>query len=784
MTALRSHYDPNLLLGEHVAQVRAAAEAILQRHALLPADCQHVVEWIFGAVQLHDAGKGTSAFQAYITNPQAWRGNKICKAHTPLSFICSLEYGRAAGWTWRKRLAVAALAASHHSRFKTTSELERNIEDPRLVDVIEQQIAELDWDALDDALDISLSRIDPIDDPCGVLLDEMDELFSEFGPLRSQDLPEAVRYRLLCQYAFSVLLEADKAFLAVKPEHLPKYLYSTPIPISPEIVTEFLQRKEPTPLDHLRQEARKTLEAELARTRDRRILTMTLPTGSGKTLLAASWALSMREQMTARDGQVPKIIIVLPYLSVIDQTQREWCDLLKPLGDSAAPTSYHSLSERNVSAALDLDDDASEFFLDTWQADIVVTTFDQVLFALFDPRARYQMRFHNLCDALIVMDEVQVLPCGLWHPLASALRELVRLGSTRVLAMSATQPGFLAKAESHELISLPDSLFARMDRYRLILKHQSPPWPLADFVEEITTRAESWKNQRVLLVLNTRRSARILRDALVEMGQPVLFLSADVTPKDRLQCIETIKEKIKANEPCLVVSTQCIEAGVDIDMDLVIRDFAPLDSLIQVAGRCNRHAKRNRCDVEIVSLADDGGRAFAPRIYDPILLQATRVVLGNLSEVAEEGIFPLISAYYRELLDKKDQGERHTTAWIYWQEMESPIRILFRGEEAEQLSFVVIEQDRHLEAELTRVATIRDRWARRREHRKLAARLSGITVSTYVLHGRGHLEIDPADYATQDATSSHWLLRPGFYNPERGLDLNLSEEQSQSSLLI
>ncbi len=126
-------------------------------------------------------------------------------------------------------------------------------------------------------------------------------------------------------------------------------------------------------------------------------------------------------------------------------------------------------------------------------------------------------------------------------------------------------------------------------------------------------------------------------------GVPVEFLTADVTPADRLAAVCRIKKA----KTCLVVSTQCIEAGVDIDMDLVIRDFAPLDSLIQVAGRCNRNGERARGTVEVVRLREDEGeREFSSYIYDPVLRKVTGEVLAGRAEVLEEDVFPLAQAVF------------------------------------------------------------------------------------------------------------------------------------------
>src|SRR5205823_4006709 len=143
-----------------------------------------------------------------------------------------------------------------------------------------------------------------------------------------------------------------------------------------------------------------------------------------------------------------------------------------------------------------------------------------------------------------------------------------------------------------------------------------------------------------------------------------------------------------------------IEAGVDIDMDLVIRDFGPLDSLIQVAGRCNRNGERERGTVEVVRLReDDRDQEFASYIYDPVLRDVTGQVLREREEVLEEHVFPLAGQYFQGLRERKDTGEDVLRAWTSWQETESARRLL-RGVERSKVAFVVVENDPGLRADL------------------------------------------------------------------------------------
>jgi CRISPR-associated endonuclease/helicase Cas3 len=496
-----------------------------------------------------------------------------------------------------------------------------------------------------------------------------------------------------------------------------------------------------------------------------------LPTGTGKTLLAATWLLQHRADRPAADPP-PLVLIVLPFLSIIDQTTKEYQGLLKGLGlDPGDLISYHSLSDRTYDTSLD--DKSQEFFLDTWRSSVVITTFDQFLMALLSPRGKHQMRFHHLTDAVIVLDEVQTLPPRLWTPLQAVLSELVRMGTTRILAMSATQPGFLPN--NSELIAAPEAFFNQMHRYKIVLR-LGTSIRLTDFAAECVQRLPEWGMRKVLITLNTRRSARVIMDSLRKAGGAVEFLTADVTPADRLAAVE----RIKTCRSCVVVSTQCIEAGVDIDMDLVIRDFGPLDSLIQVAGRCNRNGALERGTVEVVQLKeDDQPTEFASYIYDDVLRFATGEVLAGRKEVMEEEVFPLTKQYFLKLWEKKNTGEDVLRAWASWEETESTKRLL-RGIEPPKVAFVVIEKDTELLHDLETAQGVEDRWEKRRAFRRLAARVSLLTVSVYLRDG-----FDPSRYGEPFPPGKtareawFWLLKPGYYTSDRGLDLGAAAEEAE-----
>jgi len=410
-----------------------------------------------------------------------------------------------------------------------------------------------------------------------------------------------------------------------------------------------------------------------------------------------------------------------------------------------------------------LEEETEYFFIDTWRTELVITTYDQFLMSLMDPRARYQMRFHNLCDSLIVMDEVQSIPCKLWKPLEKILSCLVETGNTTILLMSATLPAIIPDAKP--LIEDYSAYFRKFNRYKLQFRLQEK-LKISDFCSEVLKRRDKWlqDNKRILITLNTRRSARLVRDKLAKdwplefSNIPLLFLSADVTPQDRLRAIETIKKE----QPCIVVSTQCIEAGVDIDMDFVIRDFAPFDSLVQIAGRCNRKGNMfHPAIVEVVDLVNEQGKRYSDMIYDDVHLHVTRQLINK--NIEEKDILLLAMKYFEALSTKKDTGLKHLERYAKWQDDDS-VRELLRGKEREKYTFLVLEQDPGLKDKMANANKIEDRWKRRAAWRAIAGRIAKISVSIYAKHG-----FSPKSIASEYL--GHCILNDGLYSQERGLML-------------
>ena len=760
MSELLSH--PHQTLQTHIHDVVKAAEWAINNHSNISFDKNPMLrDLTMRAVDAHDLGKGSNAFQEYIKNPQGFRGNPKEKAHSSLSMLLVLRLAQQEGWAALDTLTVAAAVAGHHSGMPLADDFLSRLDIP--LSIWKNQLTGLPISELAIHTGLPVQNIPLSSD----IIPEANYLeYDLLEALNELSLLEALELRLNTQFALSVLLEADKTFLAVDKEHRKRLQIPKEIDIPPSCVDVHLSGKPESPLNIRRTKVRQEVLAATDPQMEPGIHTVTLPTGMGKTMVATSWALKLRNALK-EGNHFSKVVIVLPYLSIIDQTVQEYQELLGDLGTPDILLQMHSISDRVFDP--EMDGNSNDFFVDTWQSPFVITTFDQFLFALFGPRAKHLMRYHNLYDALIVMDEVQTLPCKLWDSVNHLFQTMVQVGNARFLVMSATQPGFLTNAT--EMVADPENEFANFQRYQLVLKHGNKQ-PLEDFASSIIDRLSEFEDKRILITLNTRRSARYVRDALEEEGVvPLFFISADVTPKDRLCSIQ----RIKKGTPCTVISTQCVEAGVDIDMDLVIRDFGPFDGIVQIAGRCNRNDKKSRCDVEIVSLVNEKKVDFAGMIYDDYSLQETHKVLDRRETIGEEEIYGLCATYF-DALGKRDTGKDITKAFAYWQEVPS-VRELLRGKQNDKHEFVVAKEDRCLIKAIAEALAIEERWEKRRAIRNLAGRIGRVTVSVYAKRGW-----DPEDFA--DVCGPFWILRDEYYQSDRGLVLPETETEYTGAMIL
>ncbi|APW45304.1 CRISPR-associated helicase/endonuclease Cas3 [Rhodoferax antarcticus] len=320
---------------------------------------------------------------------------------------------------------------------------------------------------------------------------------------------------------------------------------------------------------------------------------LTVPTGGGKTLSSLAFALEHAQAHGKR-----RVIYAIPYTSIIEQTADVFREVFKALGDEVL-IEHHSQAD-----AAEKDETArSRLACENWDAPLVVTTNVQLFESLFAAKTSRCRKLHNLVNSVIVLDEAQQLPPAFLQPILDVLNLLVTHYGVTVVLCTATQPALnsttyfdanknLRGLENvREIIDHPDALFDALKRVDVTLP---PDWTTPTAWEDIAAQLSA--EDCVLAIVSTRKAARELQRL---MPADTLHLSALMCGAHRKEVIDQIKARLKAKRegcdqrPLRVVSTQLVEAGVDIDFPVVYRALAGLDSIAQAAGRCNREGRLN-----------------------------------------------------------------------------------------------------------------------------------------------------------------------------------------------
>lgn len=333
------------------------------------------------------------------------------------------------------------------------------------------------------------------------------------------------------------------------------------------------------------------------------IFTLTAPTGTGKTLSSLAFALKH-----ANVHQLRRIVVVIPYLSIIEQTvltyRSAFRSYLKPEDLDRFILENHSLAgtrggpDDDRKAGYDSENETlggAKLLAENCDAPIVVTTSVQFLESLFSNRPSACRKLHRLAGSVILFDEVQTLPARLAIPTLATLSRLAERHRTSIVFGTATQPAFAHLSRSvhefagvhwqpREIVPARLELFERAKRTQVI-------WPDMDRRISWAGLAEDLREHKQLLcVVNVKKHALMLYDELKKHGSEGLFhLSTNMCPAHRKVVLDAVRSRLTTGKPCRLVSTQCVEAGVDVDFPLVCRAFGPLEAITQAGGRCNRN---------------------------------------------------------------------------------------------------------------------------------------------------------------------------------------------------
>ncbi len=319
------------------------------------------------------------------------------------------------------------------------------------------------------------------------------------------------------------------------------------------------------------------LSCERAATKPKGLFSLTVPTGGGKTL--SSTAFAFRHALT---HGLRRIIYVIPYTSIIEQTSEQLADFL---GEDCVVQHHSNLEPEKET-------ERSRLATENWDAPVIVTTAVQFFESLYACKSSRCRKLHNIAESVVILDEVQLLPPSLLLPITEAIHQLTAHYGCSFVFCTATQPHLkeiggkrtaLADDDIREIVSGDMDLYRRLKRTEIVfptVSGERRQW------DEIATELQSFK--QCLCVVNTRNDARELYDL---MPKGTHHLSAAMCGAHRSRVIAEIKKRLLVGEEIRAISTQLVEAGVDIDFPVVYRAMAGLASVVQAAGRCNREGK-------------------------------------------------------------------------------------------------------------------------------------------------------------------------------------------------
>ena len=369
------------------------------------------------------------------------------------------------------------------------------------------------------------------------------------------------------------------------------------------------------------------------------LFSLTVPTGGGKTLASLAFALDH-----ALHHRLARVIYVIPYMSIIEQTAGVFREALRGrgAGEPDFVIEHHStfdedqVSNREAREKLRL-------AMENWDAPIVVTTAVQFFESLFASRPSRCRKLHNIANSVVILDEAQTLPLKFLRPCVATLDELARNWRTSVVLCTATQPalteadGFCGGFENvRELAPAPQRLYQKLKRTRIV--------PLEEPMDDAALAERLRESPQALAIVNTRRHARELYERIRDL-EGATHLTTLMCARHRQERLEVVRERLRDGVPVRLIATSLVEAGVDVDFPVVWRAEAGLESIIQAAGRCNREGRSESGDVLVFEPAEGEGRKPPPEVGQSA--DAARGVLRRHLE--DPASLDAIGDYFKEL---------------------------------------------------------------------------------------------------------------------------------------
>lgn len=674
MKELLSH--PDKLLIDHLREVATIATSVVNgkgyRFALAngtEVTQQHLADLVWIAGAFHDLAKATSYFQAYIRNPEGIQSH--LKNHAQLSSVftwfvasqfCKQQFSNQLLSELIPALVLIAVKRHHGSIENLEKELLFSDTD---IENFSEQIESIDSESIEAIISELLAEC-PIKSTWKSFIENWKEntfqrYFKDFRILTFKfnypRLDETTRLALfnLFQVIYSALMYADKSDVILNESRFnsSRTDISNRLNLFREQQGFDLARTE---IARLKNEAYfNTLEhLQKVFKPEQHLYSITLPTGLGKTLTGYAVADKLRQLTGNADA---KIVINIPFTSIIDQNFEVYRQVLGT-DSSDILLKHHHLAEPNYKDGSErvYEFDKSQFLIETWQSETIVTTFVQFLETILSMDKAKLLKLAHLRNAVVLLDEIQTIPYELWETIRKSFLALGESLNLYFVLISATQPLIFTPGEDiTELVPYYQKYFRVFNRTRLHYLAETVTFD--SFIESVSNYVCEESDKDVLVIMNTKKAARTCFEQLVNLNledTAYFFLSTLITPYERKEIIRKIKAT-NGNRK-LIVSTQLIEAGVDISVDTIFRQLSPIDSIIQSAGRANRYnEKETISDVFLFEIEGKDYQGVTSRIYGSDLILKTKNVLKDFTEIEESDYLQLIDRYFKEVRKQSDE---------------------------------------------------------------------------------------------------------------------------------
>ncbi|WP_201788791.1 CRISPR-associated helicase Cas3' [Picrophilus oshimae] len=377
--------------------------------------------------------------------------------------------------------------------------------------------------------------------------------------------------------------------------------------------------------------------------------TITSPTGSGKTLAGIAAALILRDKLKDSVKKLYRIIYALPFTTIVDQNYEVMRSVLSGLKDFEENDERYIIKHHHLSlstqkiAGEELPVDQSLMLTEDWDSEIIFTTFVQLFESLAGFKNRNLKKYFRIANSIIILDEIQSISIENWENIKFLLKLYAEKFDIYFIIMTATQPNIIDDAV--ELSGDYKSMFRQLSRVEMHINLE-PMTP-----EEVIDKYINCKYSSILFMFNTIKASIDAYNHLKTLTKKkVYYISTNIIPKHRMDVINKIKDSIKNKEDIIVVSTQIFEAGIDISFDIVIRDIAPIDCLIQSSGRVNRNGNNNKKgEIYIVNCSPKNScnGYFSRHVYGQLHTDISLGLLKNRVTIDESDYLDIIKEYYK-----------------------------------------------------------------------------------------------------------------------------------------